>query len=118
MTLRHGFALTVVLAFLSLVAFEANAQQAAAPAAAAPAPKQIAVRAGRLIDGKSDKPIENALILIEGDKIVSVTSGGAAPAGVEVIDLSKATVLPDLWMRTHTFCCKATSLRKITTSSF
>ena len=58
------------------------------------APKRIAVRAGKLIDGKSDKPVENALILIEGDKIVSVTSGGGAPAGTEVIDLSKATVLP------------------------
>jgi imidazolonepropionase-like amidohydrolase len=58
------------------------------------ATKKTAVRAGRLIDGKSDSAISNALILIEGDKIVSVTPGGSAPAGVEVIDLSKATVLP------------------------
>jgi adenine deaminase len=55
--------------------------------------KKIAIRAGRLIDGKSDTPTANALILIEGDKIVSVTPGGAAPAGVEVMDLSKATVM-------------------------
>ena len=55
--------------------------------------KKIAIRAGRLIDGKSDTPAANALILIEGDKIVSVTPGGSAPAGVEVMDLSKATVL-------------------------
>jgi imidazolonepropionase-like amidohydrolase len=65
------------------------------------APKKVAIRAGRLIDGKSDTPIANALILIEGDKIVAVTPGGAAPAGVEVIDLSKATVLPGL-VDTHT----------------
>lgn len=57
-------------------------------------PKRIAIRAGHLIDGKSDAPISNALILIEGDKIVSVTPGASAPSGVEVIDLSKATVLP------------------------
>ncbi len=57
------------------------------------APKRIAIRAGRLIDGKNDAPIPNALILVEGDKIASVTPGGSAPAGVEVIDLSKATVL-------------------------
>ena len=56
--------------------------------------KKIAVRAGRLIDGKSETPLANALIVIEGDRIVSVTSGGAAPAGTEVIDLSKATVMP------------------------
>ncbi|MGC1606906.1 MAG: amidohydrolase family protein [Candidatus Acidiferrum sp.] len=60
---------------------------------AAPA-KKIAIRAGRLIDGKSDTPILNAMIVIEGDKIVSVAAGGTPPAGVEVIDLSKATVLP------------------------
>jgi imidazolonepropionase-like amidohydrolase len=57
-------------------------------------PKKIAIRAGRLIDGKSDTPIFNALILIEGDKIASVTPGGTPPAGAELIDLSKATVLP------------------------
>jgi imidazolonepropionase-like amidohydrolase len=57
-------------------------------------PKRTAIRAGHLIDGKSDKPLDNALILIEDDKIVSVTPGGAPPAGVELIDLSKATVLP------------------------
>jgi imidazolonepropionase-like amidohydrolase len=56
--------------------------------------KKVAIRAGRLIDGKSDSAIANAFVVIEGDKIVSVTPGGSAPAGVEVIDLSKATVLP------------------------
>jgi len=64
-------------------------------------PKKIAVRAGRLIDAKIDAPISNALILIEGDKIVSVTTGGTAPVGVETIDLSRATVLPGL-IDTHT----------------
>ena len=59
----------------------------------APAMK-IAILAGRLIDGKSDTPILNALILVEGGEIVSVTAGGTPPAGVELIDLSKATVLP------------------------
>jgi len=64
-------------------------------------PQRVAIRAGRLIDGKSDKPVENPLILIEGDKVVSVTPGGSAPAGAEVIDLSKATVLPG-FMDVHT----------------
>src|SRR4029077_12344839 len=65
------------------------------------APKKIAVRAGRLIDGKSDTPAANVLILVENDRIVSVSAGGAAPAGVEVLDLSKATVLPG-FVDTHT----------------
>src|SRR5437879_1068193 len=65
------------------------------------APHLTAIRDGMLIDGKSDKPIENALILIEGDKIASATPGGGAPAGAEVIDLSKTTVLPG-FIDTHT----------------
>lgn len=60
----------------------------------AQAAKQIAVRAGKLIDGKSDQPISNALILIADGKIVSVTPGGSPPPGATVIDLSHATVLP------------------------
>jgi imidazolonepropionase-like amidohydrolase len=57
-------------------------------------PRRVAIRAGKLIDGKSDKSLENAVILIDGDKIVSVTSGGPVPAGTDIIDLSKATALP------------------------
>jgi imidazolonepropionase-like amidohydrolase len=75
----------------------ARPQQAPAPGA----PKRIAIRAGRLIDGKSDTPIANALILIEGDKIVSVTPGGTPPAGVALIDLSQSTLLPG-FIDTHT----------------
>ena len=75
----------------------------ALPALAQPAApaKRVAIRAGRLIDGKGGAPISNALILVEGDRITSVTAGGAAPAGVDVIDLSKSTVLPGL-IDTHT----------------
>ena len=40
------------------------------------APHRIALRAARLIDGKSDTPITNAVVFIEGDKIASIASGG------------------------------------------
>ena len=87
---RELIALTGVTLFISaLFCINSRAQEKdKAPA------KKIAIRAGRLIDGKSDTPILNALIVIEGDKIVSVSTGGTPPAGAEVIDLSKATVLP------------------------
>jgi len=86
--MRRFFAFVLVSLLMPLVA-------------AGQAPHRIAIRAGKLIDGKSEKPVENALILIDADKIVSVTSGGSAPAGAEVIDLSKATVLPG-FMDVHT----------------
>jgi imidazolonepropionase-like amidohydrolase len=64
-------------------------------------PKKIAIRAGHVIDGKSDKVLDNAVIYIEGDTIVSISSNADVPAGAEVIDLSKFTVMPG-FMDTHT----------------
>src|SRR6266446_1863301 len=63
-------------------------------AAAGQATTRFAIRAGKLIDGRGKKPLENPLIQVEGDKIISVTAGGSAPSGMEVVDLANATVLP------------------------
>jgi imidazolonepropionase-like amidohydrolase len=62
-----------------------------------PAAKQIkAVRFGKLWDAKG-KLWANAIVVIEGDKILSVTTDAAlVPAGAEAIDLSKYTGLPGL----------------------
>ena len=89
--LRLMFATSVAVVFLVAgVAAQGQGQNAKKEAP----PKRIAIRAGRLIDGKSDSAIQNAVIVIEGDKIVSVAVAGAVPAGVETIDLSHATVMP------------------------
>jgi imidazolonepropionase-like amidohydrolase len=61
--------------------------------AAGQATTRIAIRAGKLIDGRGEKPLENPLIQVEGDKVISVTAGGSAPSGMEVVDLANATVL-------------------------
>ncbi len=53
-----------------------------------------AIRCGRLIDGKSAAARTNAVIVIEGERIKEL--GAAVPAGAEVIDLSRSTVLPGL----------------------
>jgi imidazolonepropionase-like amidohydrolase len=86
--MRRKFFLAAV-SLLALLSAAVTAQEK--PPAAL---KLLAIRAGHLIDGKSEKVSENVLILVEADKIVSVTPGGTPPAGVEVIDLSKSTVLP------------------------
>jgi len=59
-------------------------------------PNRLAIRAGRLIDTKNGSVVNNAVILIEGEKITAVGEGLSIPAGVEVIDLSNKTVLPGL----------------------
>ena len=56
----------------------------------------IAVRAAHIIDGRGNEPIANGVVVIEGDRIVSVGPGSTAPAGATVIDLGDATLLPGL----------------------
>ncbi len=54
-----------------------------------------AVRFGKLWDGNG-KIWANAVVIVEGGKIRSVTDASAIPAGAEVIDLSRYTGLPGL----------------------
>jgi imidazolonepropionase-like amidohydrolase len=60
-----------------------------------------AIKAGRLIDPETATSSSNQVIIIEGERIKSIGSDLAIPAGATVIDLSKLTVLPGL-VDTHT----------------
>lgn len=55
-----------------------------------------AIKCGKLIDGKKDNVIENAVILIDGKTIKQVGQNLTIPADAKIIDLSNATVLPGL----------------------
>ena len=71
----------------------------AVPALAQPAPNAvIALHAGRLIDPASGAVLRDQIVLIEGDRIVSVSPIAATtiPADARQIDLSGSTVLPGL----------------------
>ena len=59
----------------------------------ASAQKVTAVRLAKLWDG--DKVIEHPVVIIEGDRIVRVLAGDAAPPlGADVVDWSRFTGLP------------------------
>jgi len=69
-------------------------------------PATTVIRAGTLIDGKSDQPRHDQVIVIRGNRIESVSDAANAkiPSGATVIDLSQATVLPGLIdSHTHIF---------------
>jgi len=53
------------------------------------------IHAAHLLDVKSGKMLDDVLVTVEGDKIAAIGSG-AAPAGANVIDLPKATLLPGM----------------------
>lgn len=71
-----------------------------------PSQSVTVIRAGVLIDGKSDNPRRDQVIVIRGNRIenVSDASNAKIPASATVIDLSRDTVLPGLIdAHTHIF---------------
>ncbi|MBZ5532208.1 MAG: amidohydrolase family protein [Acidobacteriia bacterium] len=94
---RHLSLLAVILLCLGAALAEKPA-----PGEESAAEKVVAIKAATLIDGVSAKPRHDVLIVIRGNRIESVTEGGAPPAGATVIDFPvSATVLPGL-IDTHT----------------
>lgn len=69
-----------------------------------------AVNCGTLIDGRGGKPVKDAVVLIQGNRITRVGEQGKLkpPQGVEVIDCSRYTVMPgmmDLHIHTAMYNC-------------
>ena len=88
-----------LLPFLAVLLCAAAFAETAAPNQ----PQVTVIRAGTLIDPRTDSPKHNQVIVIRGTKIEAVADDGAvkAPADANVIDLSNATVLPGM-IESHT----------------
>src|SRR3989454_3661346 len=78
--------------FLSLFVFTVAAHAA---------DQTIALKAARLFDGKSNAFVQNAVVIVQGDKIVDAGSNLPIPSGAQVIDLGDATLSPG-FMDAHT----------------
>jgi len=84
--------------FLLTIAPAAPEQRPGGDASGPPAAKsrRLAIRFGRVVDG-GGKVVKNAVVLVEGDRIVSVGGDpGAAGREAGAIDLSRYTGLPGL----------------------
>jgi imidazolonepropionase-like amidohydrolase len=72
---------------------------------AASAAQITALVGGRLIDGWGGAPVNDSVVLIEGDRIAAVGTRATVPvpSGAKVIDCAGMSVLPGLWdMHVHT----------------
>ncbi|HWS52707.1 MAG TPA: amidohydrolase family protein [Pyrinomonadaceae bacterium] len=87
---------TRLLAALALSLASLPAPFAQEKEAAKTPPKRAAVRAARLVDVRAGKVVRNPVVLIEGDRVTAVGPNLTVPAGVDVIDLGGATLLPGL----------------------
>ncbi|WP_229263090.1 Xaa-Pro dipeptidase [Duganella dendranthematis] len=67
-----------------------------AAAGAADVPAITAVKAAHMVDVRSGKLIDQAVVLISGERITAAGSQLAIPAGATVIDLGNKTLLPGL----------------------
>ncbi len=68
------------------------------PAALLGQPRTLAIVGGRVIDGYGGPPIENGVVLVEGERITRVGREGdvAIPQGAQVVDANGMTVMPGL----------------------
>lgn len=64
--------------------------------ACAAEPATIAVKAAHMVDVRNGTLVDNAVVLISGERITAAGSKLAIPAGAQVIDLGNKTLLPGL----------------------
>lgn len=90
---KLGIATLILAAVLSA----ADAQQPTPVPTPAPvtrsAPTVIVLKAARLFDGRSDRVIENGVVIVDGSRIRDVGPGLAIPEGAMALDLGDATLI-------------------------
>src|SRR5947209_9519351 len=91
-----------ILLLILMLALAASAQNPASPSK--PNPGVVVIHAGTLIDGVSSEPRPNQYIVVSNHHIESVGPEAPNLPNAELIDLSRATVLPGLIdSHTHMF---------------
>jgi imidazolonepropionase-like amidohydrolase len=88
----------LILALLLLPTFPncTRTQEAMRRPVAADAAARVFVRAARMLDVRSGRIVGNAVVAVEGERIVAAGEALPVPAGAKVYDLGDVTLLPGL----------------------
>jgi imidazolonepropionase-like amidohydrolase len=84
----------IVVATAALAPSRATGAEATTPLPATSS--RLALRAARLIDGRSEQVRRDAVVVIEGERIAAVGGKELLTPGIETIDLGDATLMPGL----------------------
>jgi imidazolonepropionase-like amidohydrolase len=57
---------------------------------------RLVIRAARMLDARGGRVINDAVVVVEGERVAAVGAGLAVPAGAKVIDLGDVTLMPGL----------------------
>jgi imidazolonepropionase-like amidohydrolase len=97
---NHGFPMKTATLFLAFLVSSCLSLAQTQQGAEATTPGPTVIHAGHLLDVKSGRMIDNATVVVQGDKIVSVGppqwGKSGPPANLKTIDLPNATLLPGL----------------------
>jgi imidazolonepropionase-like amidohydrolase len=85
-----------VLAAACATATSARAQSDSLVPSPAALSQRTVIRVAHVLEPRTGKRIDNAVIVIDSGRITSVTSGGKLPTATRMYDLGNATVLPGL----------------------
>ena len=88
--MKRIFSLMIMFC-LGLAVFAGQTVQADTPT--------LAIVGGRLVDGYGGLPVQNAAVLVSGDRITRVgdVNSVGIPEGVKTLDANGMTILPGLW---------------------
>lgn len=81
------------ISLAALAALAALGPASAQPGPAATSPLRIVLRAARMLDVESGRVVQNARVVVEGDRI-SAVNPSSVPSDARVVDLGDVTLMP------------------------
>ncbi len=92
--MRPGRLFNLLLALVVTLTLPGCARTQNRPAAAADT--RLVIRAARMFDARAGAVVENAVVVVEGERVAAAGAKLPVPAGARVIDLGDVTLLPGL----------------------